>query len=207
MPSAFVDCSHGKGNMVAFNDAAWERALGGKCKLADLYDFNRKLNARRTSPNGDCLGQGQVQDDLRLENCSQLAQKVAMMATHKQSSTPAKDSRYLWELVFTGIATCRVDSCTTLVASASQQHSRVELLSACVTGAPFPVHHHYHVRRAPIDTTSVKTAIMFMEGPCIATHLRHVLLCTICIQISDCSDSRSETYSLVTHIVFIMLFP
>jgi len=46
LPAAFVDCSHGKGNIVAITENAWERALKGRPKLVELYDFNRKVGAR-----------------------------------------------------------------------------------------------------------------------------------------------------------------
>lgn len=46
LPVASVDCSHGKGNILAASDEYWNMALDGRPMLARLYDFNRKLGAR-----------------------------------------------------------------------------------------------------------------------------------------------------------------
>lgn len=46
LPVASVDCSHGKGNVLAVNDKLWRLALEGRPMLARLYDFNRKLGSR-----------------------------------------------------------------------------------------------------------------------------------------------------------------
>lgn len=46
LPVASVDCSHGKGNILAASDEYWNMALDGRPMLARLYDFNRKPGAR-----------------------------------------------------------------------------------------------------------------------------------------------------------------
>jgi len=46
LPAASVDCSHGKGNILAVTDEFWHMSLEGRPVLARLYDFNRKPGAR-----------------------------------------------------------------------------------------------------------------------------------------------------------------
>lgn len=46
LPVASVDCSHGKGNVLAASDEYWQMALDGRPMLERLYDFNRKPGAR-----------------------------------------------------------------------------------------------------------------------------------------------------------------
>ncbi|CAL1137252.1 unnamed protein product [Cladocopium goreaui] len=45
LPVAFVDSSHGKGNMLAASAKLWASCLEGKPLLTRLYDFNRKLGS------------------------------------------------------------------------------------------------------------------------------------------------------------------
>eukprot|EP00927_Polykrikos_kofoidii_P047700 TRINITY_DN41980_c0_g1_i1.p1 TRINITY_DN41980_c0_g1~~TRINITY_DN41980_c0_g1_i1.p1 ORF type:complete len:788 (-),score=158.87 TRINITY_DN41980_c0_g1_i1:61-2073(-) len=46
LAAAFVDCSHGKGNILAANEEYWRIALEGRPMLTRLYDFNRKPGTR-----------------------------------------------------------------------------------------------------------------------------------------------------------------
>lgn len=46
LPVATVDCTHGKGNILAVNEEFWNISLEGRPVLCRLYDFNRKPGAR-----------------------------------------------------------------------------------------------------------------------------------------------------------------
>lgn len=43
---ATVDCSHGKGNVIAVNKHYFDMALEGRPVLSRLYDFNQKPGSR-----------------------------------------------------------------------------------------------------------------------------------------------------------------
>mmetsp|Transcript_42653 Transcript_42653/g.91492 ORF Transcript_42653/g.91492 Transcript_42653/m.91492 type:complete len:670 (+) Transcript_42653:58-2067(+) len=47
LPSACVDCSNGKGNVLAGSSEAWELAMEGREVLRRLYDFNRRPGTRK----------------------------------------------------------------------------------------------------------------------------------------------------------------
>mmetsp|Transcript_96546 Transcript_96546/g.168451 ORF Transcript_96546/g.168451 Transcript_96546/m.168451 type:complete len:178 (-) Transcript_96546:34-567(-) len=47
LPCASVDCSHGKGNILAVADSLWTLALEGRPVMSKLYDYNRKPGVKQ----------------------------------------------------------------------------------------------------------------------------------------------------------------